>query len=45
MNKESNRNKNNNNDDNSSNSDSSDSSDKLNQEIFTFKQNQQKNQN
>ena len=43
MNRENDRNKNNNNDD--SNSDSNDSSDKSDQEIFTFKQNQQRDQN
>ena len=43
--RESDRNKNNNNNDNDSNSDSDDSNDKLSQEILTFKQNQQKDQN
>ena len=43
MSRESDRNENNNNDDN--NSDNDNDSDKLNQEIFTSKQNQQRDQN
>ena len=45
MNRENNEDENNNNDDNSDNSNSSDNSSKLSQEIFMFKQSQQRNQN